>query len=94
MAFKARKQLVGGLVPVDGIYLKSPSTSVISTVVETGSLGNSIDPLAPGKVITVGIERDGLRDGWLALAVGMLDPVSSEGWAGVYLTRTDGKRTK
>lgn len=94
VAFKARKQLVGGFIPVDGIYLMSPSTSVISTVVETGSLGNSIDPLAPGKVITVGIERDGLRDGWLALAVGMLDPISSEGWAGVYLTRTDGKRIK
>lgn len=94
VAFKARKQLEGGLVPVDGIYLKSPSVSVISTVVETGSLGNLIDPLAPGKVITVGIERDGLRNGWLALAVGMLDPVSSEGWAGVYLTRTDGKQIK
>jgi hypothetical protein len=57
-------------------------------------LGISIDPQAPGKVITVGIERDGLRDGWLAVAVGMLDPVSSEGWAGVYLTRTDGKKLK
>jgi hypothetical protein len=91
VAFKARKP---GLVPVDGIYLKSPSTSVISPVVETGSLGSLIDPLAPGNVISVGIERDALRNGWLALAVGMLDPVSSASWAGVYLTRTDGKKTQ
>lgn len=93
VAFKARKH---GVVPVDGIYLKSPSKSVISTVAETGSLGNLIDPQAPasGKVITVGIERDGLRNGWLALAIGMLDPLTSEGWAGVYLTRTDGGKIK
>ena len=40
---------------------------------------------------SVGLERDGLRNGWLSIAASMLDPVTGESWAGVYLTRTDRK---
>ena len=38
------------------------------------------------RVTSVGIERDGLRNGWLAVAASMGDEENS--WAGVYLTRT------
>jgi hypothetical protein len=40
------------------------------------------------RVTSVGIERDGLRNRWLAVAASMLDAVTSESWAGVYVTRT------
>jgi hypothetical protein len=93
VAFKGRKQ---SIPPIDGIYLTevpASGTPVIGTVVQTGSRAQGIDPMAPygAKVTTVGIEREGLRAGWLALAVGMLDPVTSESWAGVYVTRTGNK---
>jgi len=93
VAFKAQK--AGG---VNGIYLSKltlekkakvvGSSSVISTVVESGNRAQAFDPLAPyGAVVTaIGIERDGLRANWLAVAISMLDPVTSESWAGVYLT--------
>lgn len=91
VVFTARRT---GDVTVDGIYLaslaKARGTASVSTLVETGMLGQLVDPLAPGNslVTTVGVEREGLRNGWLAIAVGMLDAVTSEGWAGIYVTRT------
>ena len=58
----------------------------IRTVVETGMDGSVIDPLAAGvPVISVGLERDGLRNGWLAIAASMANEVKS--WAGVYVAR-------
>ena len=92
VAFKARKPTE----PVtDGIYLAvaPSSTSIYRTVVETTMGATLIDPLAPaGAAVTaVGIERDGLRNGWLAITASMLDASTSESWAGVYVTRTDGK---
>lgn len=59
-------------------------TPVTRTVVATGSCGQAIDAMAPygAKVTSVGIEREGLRDNWLAAAVGMVDPVTSETSAG------------
>ena len=92
VAFKARKPTQPA---VDGLYLTvSPSSpSVYRTIVETGSGATLIDATAPAgaKVTTVGLERDGLRNGWLAIVASMLDPITSESWAGVYLTRTDRK---
>ncbi len=91
VAFKARRPTM-----IDGIYLTvAPSSPAIyRTVVETNSGGTLIDPAAPaGTFVTaVGLERDGLRNGWLAVAASMLNPVTSESWAGVYVTRTDKKR--
>ena len=84
VAFKGRKQTM-----IDGIYLTQvpSSPSVIRTVVETGMDGAMIDPMAAGvPVIAVGIERDGLRNGWLAIAASMANEAT--GWAGVYVTRT------
>lgn len=86
VAFKGRK--VGDTV-TDGIYLTAATTpaTAIRTVVETGMDGSVVDPLAAGiPVTTVGLERDGLRNGWLAIAAGMANDVKN--WAGVYLTRT------
>jgi len=86
VAFKGRK--VGETV-IDGIYLTAatvPATA-IRTVVETGMDGSVVDPGAAGlPVTTVGLERDGLRNGWLSIAASMTNGVTN--WAGVYLTRT------
>lgn len=92
LAFKARKPTS----PVtDGLYLTvaPASPAIYRTIVETASGATLIDPAAPAgaKVTTVGLERDSLRNGWLTIVASMLDPVTSESWAGVYLTRTDKK---
>lgn len=86
VAFKGRK--VGDTV-TDGIYLTAATTpaTAIRTVVETGMDGSVLDPAAAGvPVTTVGLERDGLRNGWLAIAASMAN--EAKNWAGVYLTRT------
>jgi len=85
VAFRGRRQ--NG---ADGIYLTvAPSSKpVINTVVETRMDATLIDAMAPAgsAVTTVGIERDGLRNGWLAISASMGD--EEDGWAGVYVTRT------
>jgi len=89
VAFKGRKT---GSPTIDGIYitLVGPSlTPEIRTVAETGpsSGGGMIDDYAAGMPITaLAIERDGLRNGWLAFSASMGSEVAS--WAGVYVTRT------
>lgn len=90
VAFKGRKQVAP---PIDGIYLTQAAVSgspLTRTLVQTGSRAQAVDPMAPydATVISVGIEREGLRADWLAVAVGMLDPATKESWAGVYVTRT------
>lgn len=91
VAFKAHRP--EGL---DGIYMGrlvknsiGTVTTTLSTAVEAGMSGKAIDPLAPdGTVVTaIGIERDGLRDRWFAIAASMAAPGTTEGWAGVYLTQ-------
>lgn len=49
--------------------------------------GTDVDPQAPiGSFVTaVGIERDALRGGRLAITASMLEPVSGEAWAGIYV---------
>ena len=93
VAFKARRT---GSPAVDGIHLaeldtngKAPAVA-ITAAIETGTSARDVDPAAPAgaQVITVGLERDGLRNGWLAIAAGMLDTATSESWAGVYVRRT------
>ncbi|MGC1817728.1 MAG: hypothetical protein WA900_08740 [Casimicrobiaceae bacterium] len=87
VAFKAARS------GVDGIYLhKSPGVVPLATVVEIGSSGTVIDPLAPaGSLVSaLGIERDGFRDRNLAVTASMLEPATSTGWAGIYLTTVPG----
>lgn len=56
------------------------------TVAEVGMDGALIDPNAAGMAITsLGIERDGFRNGWLAINAGMANADAS--WSGVYVTR-------
>jgi hypothetical protein len=87
VAFKGRRPTTPSAT--DGIYLtEAPKTpAVVGTLVETGMDGATLDPQAAGvPVISVGLERDGLRGGWLAIAASMASDVA--GWAGVYVTRT------
>jgi hypothetical protein len=87
VAYKGRKT---GLPQVDGTYqsLAAHSAQPIRTLAETGMPGMLLDPYAPADalVTTVGLEREGLRKQWLAIKVSMLDPQTSEAWAGVCLT--------
>lgn len=77
---------------VDGLYLTTvPSkTGSISTLVDTTTAARLIDPAAPaGAVVSsIGLEREALRGPWLAITASMLDAVTGEAWAGVYVTRT------
>jgi hypothetical protein len=88
-AFKGR--LVGEPA-IDGLYLATvggPRASV-DTIAETATPGALLDPMAPAgaSIISLGLERDGLRTGWLAITAGMLDELTGESWAGVYVART------
>lgn len=83
VVFKARKG------SIDGIYAADTASAAITTLVDTSMTGRSLDPEAPaGSTITsVGIERESLRGRWLTLTASMLDPATSESWAGIYLRR-------
>jgi hypothetical protein len=89
------------VAPVDGIYLTEvmgSSAPETATLVETGMDGSLIDPEAiwdddenPATppvglpVVSLGLEREGLRGSWLVLAAKMGN--EEEGWAGVYATQ-------
>jgi hypothetical protein len=83
VAFKA------GTGSVDGIYLaQGPVSMPIQTVIETTMPGTYIDTQAPAgsTIATVGIERESLRGNWLVVTSSMLDAVTTESGAGVYVT--------
>lgn len=76
-----------GLADTDRIGLYGDLGSGLVTILETGMDGGLVDPAAAGLPITaLGIERDGFRNGWLAISAAMADEESS--WAGVYVART------
>lgn len=55
------------------------------TIVKTGMDGGMLDPMAAGlPIVSLGIERDGFRNGRLAIAASMA--TDEEGWAGIYMT--------
>lgn len=92
VAFKGRRA-VTSTTTVDGIYItavRPSSTPGISTVAETGWDASRIDPSCTAAsvipITALGIERDGLRNGWLAFAASMANEDAS--CAGVYVTRT------
>ena len=96
IAFKARSgDLVNGVYvnPVDGIYLaKRPGRSRTVTVLDTTMDGQVLDPEAPDgtTIIELGIEREGFRGNWLAIAakMGVEGGVEEDDdMAGVYITR-------
>ena len=56
-----------------------------STVVEIGMDGGIVDPDALGlPIVSLGVERDGFRNGWLAINASMTDGTAS--MAGVYVS--------
>jgi Dockerin type I domain len=59
-----------------------------SIMVSTQTAGTDLDAQAPaGSLVSaIGIERDGLRNGRLALAASMLNETTGEAWAGIYFT--------
>jgi hypothetical protein len=94
VAFKATKVDNGQVT--QGIYLASGASLSLSshpTVVDTNTPGEEIDPevtalgsTTPLMVTSVGVERDGFRNGNLALSVSMANADASVSWAGLYLT--------
>jgi hypothetical protein len=86
VAFKAQRN---GAV---GIYAREVFQPALVTIAEVGTTpGTAIDPMAPaGSLVTaLGIEREGFRNGILAITASMTyvdpqDPEVSVGWAGVY----------
>jgi hypothetical protein len=96
IAFKARSgDLVEGIYidPVDGIYLsKGPGRPDVVTVLDTTMDGQLLDPEAPAgtTLLELGLEREGFRGDWLAIAAAMGVEGGDEeedGMAGVYITR-------
>jgi hypothetical protein len=87
--FKARK---GAIVnnqydaPVDAIYWSAGTD--LTKLVDTTTDGQLIDPEAPvGSIVSaLSIERESFRGDWLAITVSMLEPVSGESMAGVYVS--------
>lgn len=59
--------------------------SDLFTILETGMDGGLLDSMAAGlPIVSLGIERDGFRNGKLAINASMAN--AEEGWAGIYVT--------
>lgn len=75
-----------GLTNAGATGLYGNFSDEVFTILETGMDGSLVDPAAAGMQITsLGIERDGFRNGWLAINAGMAN--ADESWSGVYVTR-------
>lgn len=87
MAFKALKAPAPGAEDLlFGLFLDLGAGHDPFEVIGEGMLGELVDPEAFGLPITaLAIERDGFRDGWLAISLSMANEEAS--WAGVYLTK-------
>ncbi len=67
-----------------GLYLSYGNQ--LFTIAESGMDGSVLDPMAAGlPIVSAGIERDGYRDGWLAINASFAS--EEEGWAGIYVAR-------
>jgi hypothetical protein len=89
--FKASRTPIPNVtVPSSGIYgagyINGALTDVVPAI-EVGNLVAKLDPGAPADstVLSVGIEREAVRSGWVALTVSTINP-AGESWAGVYVT--------
>ena len=84
VVFKALKGDISGLygaLDVSDLF----SDSGLFTILETGMDGGLIDSMAAGlPIVSLGIERDGFRNGKLAINASMA--TEEEGWAGIYVT--------
>lgn len=63
--------------------------SDLFTIIKTGMDGGVLDPKAAGiDIVSLGVERDGFRNGRLVINASMEGTVNGEdvGWAGIYVT--------
>lgn len=86
----SRSPIAGVSVPNSGIYGVDYANGALTDfvpVIEVGSLMEKLDPRAPAdsSVLSVGIEREAFRNGWLTMTVSTINP-AGESWAGVYVT--------
>ena len=86
----SRSPIPGVTVPSSGIYGTGFVNGALTDVVpamEEGDLVGTLDASAPqgSTVLSVGIEREGVRNGWVTLTVSAINP-AGESWAGVYAT--------
>ena len=78
---------------VDGVYLFRRGGSDVGDAggligaLTTQMPGTLLDPEAPvgSTIVTLGIEREALRESWFVVAGSMVDETSKESWAGVYI---------
>lgn len=89
--FKGSRSPIAGItVPSSGIYGVDYANGALTDfvpVIEVGSLVEKLDPRAPvdSTVLSVGIEREAFRNGWITITVSTINP-AGESWAGVYAT--------
>jgi hypothetical protein len=90
VAFKAERSGQTGIYMRKGIAEQLP---LVTAVEELTTPGQLLDPQAPvdSLVSSAGVERDGFRNGRLALTASMLwvnpeDPDESLSWGGIYVT--------
>ncbi len=89
VAFKAQRNGLDGLFLREGLSFQLQLQTIAQVNVTAGT---AIDPMAPaGSLISsVGIEREGFRNGRVAVNLGMLyvdpmDPETTIGWGGIYV---------
>ena len=86
----SRSPIAGVTVPSSGLYgagyINEALTAVVPAI-EVGNLVAKLDAAAPADstVLSVGIEREALRNGWVTLTVSTINP-AGESWAGIYAT--------
>lgn len=86
----SRSPIPNVTVPSSGIYAAGYVNGALTDAVpaiEVGNLVAKLDPGAPADstVLSVGIEREAIRSGWVTLTVSSINP-AGESWAGVYAT--------
>ena len=72
---------------LDGVYLARGAEGTLIGALTTMMPGTLVDPDAPvgSHIVTLGIEREALRDDWFVISASMLDETTKESWAGVYV---------
>ena len=79
--------LYGGFGITDSSYTLNDSTF---TLLETGMDGGLIDPSLQGQgfqISSLGIERDGFRNGKIAINAGMTNSATAATWGGIYVAQ-------
>ena len=99
VVFKAAQDYVEGLYGMTGgtsglfgaLDVSDLFTDLdLFTILKTGMDGGVLDPMAAGiPIVSLGIERDGFRNGRLVINASMEGTIDGEdvGWAGIYMTQ-------